>query len=357
MVRGGERARPASATGSARPPGSRGAPRAARSWPVRLAVVVVLGGLVVLVAVPGWRSPGYALHGVAAAPLTTVGGVIAGDPVAPPDSRAHPPALPRLPRGGVRLFPRFRLVGFSGSPSSPAFGRLGVGDLDQRVSEIERLGRAYAHGHRVMPVLELIAVIAQRKPGDDGRFRVRVGGDVIQSYLDAARRHGALLLLNIQPGRAHFLDEVKALAPWLREPDVGLALDPEWAVGPGQVPGRVFGHTTGREIDSVATFLQGICQRYRLPDKVLVVHQLAPQVIPDFRGLRPHPGVVVIKSVDGIGSPAEKTSTWNRLVARLPAVLHPGFKLFFAEDRRSGPLMSPAQVLALHPTPEYVLYE
>jgi hypothetical protein len=37
--------------------------------------------------------------------------------------------------------------------------------------------------------------------------------------------------------------------------------------------------------------------------------------------------------------------------------VHAGFKLFFDEDTRHGPLMTPKQVLALRPKPEYVLYE
>jgi hypothetical protein len=37
--------------------------------------------------------------------------------------------------------------------------------------------------------------------------------------------------------------------------------------------------------------------------------------------------------------------------------VHAGFKLFYDEDTRSGPLMDPAQVLALVPQPDYVLYE
>ena len=38
--------------------------------------------------------------------------------------------------------------------------------------------------------------------------------------------------------------------------------------------------------------------------------------------------------------------------------VHPGFKLFFDEDTRNGQrMMSPKEVLALWPQPEYVLYE
>jgi hypothetical protein len=95
-----------------------------------------------------------------------------------------------------------------------------------------------------------------------------------------------------------------------------------------------------------------------LPQKVLVVHQLNPQIVRGWNALERRSGVVVVKSVDGIGSPGAKIATWKRLVAGLPRTLHPGFKLFFDEDRRGGQsLMSPSQVLALRPQPEYVMYE
>jgi len=256
------------------------------------------------------------------------------------------------------VFPRYRLVGFAGAPGSAAFGRLGVGKLADRVAEIEKVARSYPAGRQALPVPELIAVVVQRYPGSDGDYRVRIGDDVIRRYLDAARRHRALLLLNIQPGRARFVDEVHALARWLREPDVGLALDPEWAVGPGQTPGHVFGSTTGTVIDQVSAYLDGIVRANGLPQKVLVVHQLNPGIVRGFEKVRERDGVVVVKSVDGIGSAGAKITTWKRLVKNMPAALHPGFKLFFDEDTQGGlKLMTPSQVLALRPQPEYVLYE
>ena len=74
--------------------------------------------------------------------------------------------------------------------------------------------------------------------------------------------------------------------------------------------------------------------------------------------LVPHPGVVLVKSVDGIGSPAAKVQTWQRIVARTPKHVKLGFKLFFEEDVERGKrLMTPQEVLDLTPTPDYVLYE
>ena len=115
-----------------------------------------------------------------------------------------------LPGGGTRIFPDHRLVGYSGYPGSPALGRLGVGTLDDRAAEITTLAGQYAAGRRPLPVFELIATVVHAKPGPDGLYRTRIDQEVVRRHLDAARRHGAILLLNIQPGRAAFLDEVVA---------------------------------------------------------------------------------------------------------------------------------------------------
>lgn len=267
------------------------------------------------------------------------------------------PAQLQLPRGGTKLFPAYRLFGYSGAPGSAAFGRLGTGDLDQRGREIEQRGKAWAGGRKLLPVFELITVIVDSVPGKDGDYNRQVSAATIDTYLAAARRHRGLLLLDVQPGRDDFLTVAKQLEPWLKQPDVGLALDPEWAVEPGQVPGRVYGRTTGAELDSVAAYLDRLVRTYRLPQKVMVFHQVAAKVVTGQDRIKARPGVVVIKSVDGIGSPGAKTATWSVLVRKLPPSIHTGFKLFYEEDARHGPLMTPKQVLALRPQPEYVLFE
>lgn len=267
-------------------------------------------------------------------------------------------ALPQLPRGGRSLFPRYRLVGYCGAPGSSALGQLGIGDPSVEADAIVRRAAAYAGNRTPMPVLELIASIVQGSPGADGMYRTRTSDTVIQRYLDVARAHKALLLLDIQPGRSPFIDEVKAYRKWLRQPDVGVALDPEWSLGPGQVPMRQFGRTTGRDIDQVAAYLSGLVRVGNLPQKALVYHQLTPYIVSDPTAIRPHPGVAVVQSVDGIGAPADKRQTWRSVLKTRPSHVYGGFKLFFHEDvQRSGVLMTPAQVLRLRPTPDYVMYE
>ncbi|MEO5745710.1 MAG: hypothetical protein ABIQ53_14130 [Terracoccus sp.] len=315
-------------------------------------------------AAPGVAEPGTAgSPGAAGAMTPTTSSPTAGSGSTPTATSGSAPVTPtaptrrQLPGGGRTLLPGHRLVGFAGVPGSAAMGRLGIGSLDERAKELVRVGKPYADGRQVMPVLELIATIVQPQPGRDGKWRSRVSPQVVDDYLAAARRVGGILLIDIQPGRADFLDEVKSYERWLTQPDVGIALDPEWAMGPGQVPMRVFGHTTGTKIDEVAAYLASIVKNHDLPEKALVFHQLRVSIVSDQKAIRRHPGVVIIKSVDGIGNQAEKTKTWTSLTKKLPPAVNPGFKLFYEEDARHGPLMTPQQVLALRPKPDYVLYE
>jgi hypothetical protein len=277
---------------------------------------------------------------------------------APAKARAVTPRPRReLPRGGHTLFPRHRLVGFCGTPGAPALGMLS-GNLTRKASKLSSYAEQYAGDRTALPVFELIAVVVQADPGKDGKHRRRASDAVVDEYLEAARASKALLLLNIQPGHSDFMTEVKHFEKYLREPDVGVALDPEWAMKPRQKPGAYFGQTTGAVIDEVAAHLSKVVSRHRLPEKALVFHQVNNYVVKDEDDIKAHRGVAIIKSVDGLGPRGAKVTTYNALVKAMPARVHAGFKLFFDEDARNGSkLMTPGQVMALLPEPEYVMYE
>jgi hypothetical protein len=282
---------------------------------------------------------------------SSASGTTASEVAAPPT-----PVQLELPGGGTQVFPERRLVGFSGGPGSPALGPL-TGDLTAAAARLSEQAAPYGADRRVLPVFELIATMAHPFPAADGTYSAPAEDAVVQQYLDAARAAGAVLLLGIQPGTGDFLPAVQHYERWLTEPDVGVALDPEWAVDPGEVPGDVFGSTTGAELDGVAAYLDGLVTAHHLPQKVMVYHQLHVDIVRDELLLTDRPGVVLVKSVDGIGAAADKVGTYQRVVATLPPFVHTGFKLFYEEDTRSGPLMAPPEVLALLPQPEYVLYE
>lgn len=261
---------------------------------------------------------------------------------------------------GVRnVLATYRLAGFCGYPGAPGQGRLGIGRLQDRAAEIARLVRGYrrAGAKAAIPVLELIAVTVTASPGSDRMWRRRTSDAVIAKHLAAARSIGGMLLLNVQPGQSSFMTEAKALSKWLKQPDVGLAMDPEWRMHPGQVPMRQFGWVTGAELQATASYVAGLVKANRLPEKVVLFHQLAVSIVRDPGALKAVDGITWVRGVDGIGSRSMKTATYKRLTTRTPSYVHSGFKLFFVEDRHFGPLMTLTQVLALAPRPDYVMYE
>ncbi len=296
------------------------------------------------------------LVGVGAAVSAVVGGEDGTAADGPRLARAaqQPPPLPELPRGGRRLFPDWRVVAFYGAPQADELGELGIGSPDSAARRLERAARPFRRRTRpVLPALELIATIVNAAPGDDGLYRYRQSRSTIRRYLRAARRHRALLLLDIQPGRADFMSEARALRRWLREPDVGLALDPEWRMEAGQVPGQVIGSVSAAEVNRVSRFVSDIVRRHRLPEKLFVVHQFTQDMIRDKASVRKRPGLAMTMNVDGFGTPEAKIQKYD-LFTDEAVRFHDGFKLFYREDTD---LMSPRETLRLTPPPDLVVYE
>jgi hypothetical protein len=260
----------------------------------------------------------------------------------------------KLPRGGRSLFPDRRVVAFYGAPQAPELGTLGIGPPRRAARRLERQARAYSRSDRpVLPAFELIATIVQSDPGDDGDHAARQEPRTIARYLRVARRNKMLLILDIQPGYASFIKEVHALRRFLREPDVSVALDPEWSLEAPALPGQEIGSTNAATINEISAYLSRIVRRYRLPEKLLVVHRFTDDMIENERALKKHPGVALTVNVDGFGDRPNKISRYHSFT-RGRRDRHHGFKLFYNEDIN---LMPARRVLGLRPAPELVVYE
>jgi hypothetical protein len=303
--------------------------------------------------VAGAVAASLALASATAGALTGAG----GDTGLPSSRAEEPAAAPKrpaeLPRGGRSIFPEHRVVAYYGAPQDEALGALGIGTPASAARRLERQAEPYGRPERpVLPALELIAVIANRDAGDDGLYRARQSDAVIGRYLRAARRAKALLLLDIQPGGSDFFTEAKRLERWLREPDVGLALDPEWRVTPGQVPGQVIGRVDSREVNAVTAWLAQLTREADLPEKLVVIHQFTDDMVDDTT-LKARDELQIVLNADGFGTAPVKKSKYHAFTRRAPG-FEPGFKLFYQEDVG---LMTPRQVLALRPPPDFVVYE
>jgi hypothetical protein len=269
------------------------------------------------------------------------------------DDAAVPPPPAELPRGGRSILPEFRVVAYYGAPQSDELGALGIGSPRGAARRLARQARPYDTERRpVLPALELITVIANADPGEDGMYRSRQRDTVIRRYLRAARRARALLLLDIQPGRSDFFTEATRLEKWLKQPDVGLALDPEWRAHDGEVPGQVIGHVSAREVNATSAWLAQLVAEHDLPEKLFVIHQFTDDMVPE-QDLKPREGLATVLNVDGFGNQAVKKAKYRDFTRQAPDFFH-GFKLFYEEDTD---IMRPRQVMRLRPKPVLVVYE
>ena len=207
---------------------------------------------------PAREQPVDAIIPVAAVPSATP------TPALPAAPRR---AVPQLPGGGTEVFGHHRfLVAYYGTAGTGALGVLGETPPDEMQRRLRRAGRPFRQdGERIQPVYELIVTVADPQPGPGGDYSHDIAADRVRDYIDAAHRHGALVVLDVQPGRDDFLDVAKRWRWALEDPWVGLALDPEWRMGPHQVPGRVIGSVGAVEVNRVSAWLAHLVARARPP--------------------------------------------------------------------------------------------
>jgi hypothetical protein len=299
------------------------------------------------------RNALAAVAGVALLTGMIVGATAGGD--SPPPAE---PKLAELPGGGRTILPGRRVVALYGHPGADSLGELGIGTPAQAGRKLLKQARAYrTPGVRVLPAMELISTLAQNAPQASGTYSARLPHRSIRRYLKAARRVNSMLILDIQPGRGQFGPEIDYVSRYLAEPDVGLALDPEWKVGPTEIPGQVIGSMEASEVNLASAYLSKLVKARKLPQKLLLVHQFTTGGIKNYDQLKRYPGVGLAINIDGFAGPAGKISKYEELTELTPDKAH-GFKLFYDEDRRiGGQLMTARQVLRLNPQPSVVVYE
>jgi hypothetical protein len=286
-----------------------------------------------------------------------IGGISAFGGSSGEAERTAAKAPPELPRGGRTILPKNRVVAYYGAPQDRELGALGIGSPDAAARRLERQAGAYRErGRPVLPAFELIATVAAGAPGPKGDYSQRQSAKTVSRYLRAARRHKALLMLDIQPGRAPFMREVRAFRRFLVEPDVSLALDPEWSMAPGQLPGKQIGSTDAATVNEASRYLSRLVRRRNLPQKLLVVHRFTEDMIRSEEQLERHAGVALVVNVDGFGDQPIKIAKYHDFTRdrRAARVRSNGFKLFYREDTN---LMRPRKMLRLKPSPDLVVYE
>ena len=279
----------------------------------------------------------------------------------PPVSPLPAPAegLPPKAKGDIELIPESvlewnLLVTWYGNPRSNRMGILGEYRGEALAEGLREQARAYQGltPKRVMPAYELIATVATNTPGRDGMWRRRETADVIERMLQEARANKFKLILDVQVGHSTVPRELEYLRKYVEEPDVYVALDPEFHMWEGQTPGRQIGHTLADDVNYTIGWMDRIIRARNLPPKVLIVHQFTLNMLPDKEKVKDSPLVDVALDMDGWGGRELKVATY-RMVTRKP-LEYLGIKLFYRKDTR---MLMPAEVLALKPLPSVVVYQ
>ena len=261
----------------------------------------------------------------------------------------------RAPADGP-LLPEYRVVMYYGHPHDPAMGIVGEHEIDKLAEILREEAANYAAAdpsRPVVPALEVIATVAQRVPGVDGTYILDTDTDTLTTYIDFAAEHGMLVILDLQVGRGTVSTEIEKVRDLLARPNVHLAIDPEFAVAEGEIPGEYIGSVNAESIAYAQKVLAEISATHGIPPKMLIVHQFREDMIQGKDQLMPVPGVQLVIDADGYGAPELKTAVYNFLVRDEP-VEFAGVKLFYRQD---VPMMTPREILALVPAPDVIIYQ
>ncbi|WP_433287918.1 hypothetical protein ACQPZQ_34620 [Pseudonocardia sp. CA-142604] len=263
-----------------------------------------------------------------------------------------------LPGGGQVAFPGRRMVALYGHPGAPALGVLGEQDIAGSIRRARELAAEYQPlvGEPVVPAFEIIATVADSVPGADGNYSAESSVDELRPWVDAARDAGVYVMLDLQPGRTDFLTQAKRYEELLAQPHVGLALDPEWRLGPQQLHRVQIGSVGIDEVNSVVTWLADLTRDRVLPQKLLMVHQFRLMMINGRERLdTSRDELSLVLHADGFGTPDLKFATWRTLHQAAPSGIRWGWKNFYDED---SPMFTAAQTMAIGPqSPVFVSFQ
>jgi hypothetical protein len=247
-------------------------------------------------------------------------------------------------------------VAIYGHPGDDNLGVLGEQPVDQSVRRARRVARPYRRvsARTVVPAFEVIATVASAEAGPDGDYSLESSIDHLQPWVDAAAAAGLYVVLDLQPGHTDFLTQARRYKTLLAQPHVGLALDPEWRLAPGQRHLVDIGSVRAAEVNRVAAWLARLTRRHALPQKLLIVHQFRLDMIRNRGRINRHPELALVVQMDGQGAQPVKLQTWAAVTAGGPRGLRFGWKNFYDED---STVRSPADTVALRPSPVFVSYQ
>jgi hypothetical protein len=286
-----------------------------------------------------------------------------GDAAAPatPKEKIETPAPknefkpdPSLRPGSILL--ENDILAFYGHPNSKNMGILGRHTKEALLERLNAFAadyKAVSGGRNIVKAFYIIYATCW----PEGEVGV-IGKERLEEYIKFAAENNMLVFLDHQIGKYDPVKSLTRMLPYLKYPNVHLALDPEWRT---TKPMREIGSVTGAEINEAQRVMQDYITENKIEgERMLVIHQFNAVMIKNRSSVKADKEQVrLILCMDGHGNPAKKRGTYafNAEATNIPIK---AFKLFLNEKGNTGvdqPILSPAQVYALNPRPYLIMYQ
>jgi hypothetical protein len=249
------------------------------------------------------------------------------------------------------------VVAFYGQPSSTKMGILGEQGLEEskrKLDETIKTWEAVSGGKTVLAAFHLIFATCY----PDANVGLLTQATVLR-YVEFAAENNMIVILDHQLGLYSIEAAMNSMLPYLKYPNVHLAIDPEWKT---PNPGIELGTITAAEVNKAEQMMDDYLAAENLPGKrMLILHQFHAKMISARDTVRSDfPRVDLVHHADGFGPPQLKLDTY-KFLAGMKNLPVKGFKLFLPKSWKSKgmdiPLLTPAQVMALAPQPVYISYQ
>jgi hypothetical protein len=249
------------------------------------------------------------------------------------------------------------ILAYYGHPNSRNMGILGrhsIEELDKLLTEKAAEYEKVSGGRKIVKAFYIIYGTVW--PGGDIGI---LSNEILMRYIDYGLKNDVLIFIDHQIGRFDPIDSLKRMLPYLKYPNVHLALDPEWRT---LKPLVEIGHVTAEEVNRAQQVMEDYIIANNIPgERMLVIHQFNYVMIKNRNAVKADfSRVRLVHCADGFGHPGMKRDSYafNALAENIPVK---GFKLFYnfgiPGAGYDDPLMTPKQVYELNPRPYVIMYQ
>jgi len=244
--------------------------------------------------------------------------------------------------------------GHPGSRNMGILGRYSIEELDKMLTKLAVEYETVSGGRKVRKAFYLIYGTVWPR----GQIGI-MDDKMLLRFIEYGMKHDILVFIDHQIGRYDPIDSLKSMLPYLRYPNVHLALDPEWRT---TKPMQEIGSVTGEELNRAQQIMEDYIVDNNIPgERMLVIHQFNHIMIKNRAAVRSDfDRVRLIHCADGFGPPSVKRETYN-FNAQAKNIPIKAFKLFYnfgiPGAGYDNPIMTPRDVYALNPRPFIIMYQ